>query len=706
MLLAGLCVILLTIWTLFAYSAIPLPINDSLFAWVRRQWLMEGTTLLVVVGVFAIMWANRRRVPALMSWWNAWWVWIGWAGLSMWYSIDRDLSLRAWIMFLSYGLLAYVAQQVVRTPRDLQTWTCFLVAVAAVVSVEGLFQYFGSFDTTLRLMERLQAAGQLDVRGWNIDVFRDFLVRKRIFSVFGWPNLFAGFLLLIIPLAIGLCLGARNLLARWGWALIAGELGICLLLTLSMGAWIAAILTGGLIWWMMHRPVGRSGPSEKRGVNGPLRGLLITGLLIAMLWGTSFIVAKRARPFIAASTHSRVVYVQGALNILRAFPLQGTGFGTFGIAYRALMPREEAEGQHTAIHAHNTLLQVGAELGVIGLVLFGWLLWRIGRLVRGSLTGGIVTRDPVRWGLAVGILAFFVHSILEQTFFEGVTAPFWWIVLGLLSGAATIGQPVERLTDKGPTHLARALLPVMASCAVFLMALRLALADACAALGGFKNFEGRQEEVMLAFDQARQWDPLASRYPFEQGQWLAKRAQGQPSHERTRLLEQAQQHFEQTVTLNPWQGSAWLSLGIVQQQLGRIDDAIISLRHAAQRDPNSRVAAFQLIEWLGMTGRFEEMASAAQRYQQLEPSDSKGLFLEAMAWQNLRQPDHAEHVYQTLLQHHPDHYAAWFNLAELLRQAGRAEAATAAYARFLQVAPADQTGPREAAQAFLNRPSR
>src|SRR3989338_2577998 len=156
MVVASLCLILVVLWTLLAYVAIPLPLEDPFFAWVRRQWLMEGVGLLACLGTLGAVWHERRRdARPAMAWWPAWLIWLAWGAFSLIYSIDRGASLRRLLAFTSYGLLAYVSSVLIRDKNALRLWVTFLVWVALATVIEGLVQYFRSFDATLPVLERL-----------------------------------------------------------------------------------------------------------------------------------------------------------------------------------------------------------------------------------------------------------------------------------------------------------------------------------------------------------------------------------------------------------------------------------------------------------------------------------------------------------------------------------------------------------------------
>jgi putative inorganic carbon (HCO3(-)) transporter len=698
MTLASACVMLLALWTLLAYVSIPLPLDEPVFAWLRRQWLLDGVAGLSCLGaISAAIACWRRRMLPRIPWWTAWLAWVTWAIVSLAYSIDRGVSLRAALAFLSYGLLAYVLCALIRSSQDLKTWMRFLVAAAVVVGVHGVFQYADTFNATVPLMQQLQATEPLGLGGWQGGVLQDFLARKRIFSVFGWPNLLAGFLLLMIPLAAGLSADAASRRGRLGWGAATGLLGLCLILTLSLGGWMAAVLTAAVAWWLTQRQ-RRTATQQPEPTRRGLMRMVILGLaLCGIVFTTSYIVARRARPWIASSTKSRVVYALGALNVIRTHPVTGTGLGTFRLAYEALMPTGRGGGAHAALHAHNTFLEIGAELGIIGLAGFLALLWPIASLISAAFRRQEHPVRPLVQGLAIGVLGFFLHSLLEQTFFETVTAPFWWLALGLLTGACAMAPSEPILANSEETSAVGAsppvlrpvvgrsrafpsfppgrqpartvALPLLAGVVGLCLAVRLAVADGWAARGVLRDRAGDVQGAASAFENAQRWDPLASRYPLEHGMRLLGRLRQPPQEHSASLLEQARQQLQRVVELSPWQGSAWMQLGLVSWQLGRS----------------------------------EELIPIARQLQHLTPTAPSGWFWEALAWQQLAEPARARQAYEAVLERFPEHPPSLFNLAELLWQEGDLEGAARAYQAFVRMAPAQDQRERTLAQQRLEK---
>ena len=64
-----------------------------------------------------------------------------------------------------------------------------------------------------------------------------------------------------------------------------------------------------------------------------------------------------------------------ALNIIQGNPLFGSGLGTFGQNYLEL--RNTGISSTSAIHAHNQLLQLTAELGILGIIALTLIFWQV-----------------------------------------------------------------------------------------------------------------------------------------------------------------------------------------------------------------------------------------------------------------------------------------------------------------------------------------
>ena len=70
------------------------------------------------------------------------------------------------------------------------------------------------------------------------------------------------------------------------------------------------------------------------------------------------------------SMEARLIYWQAALQIVRQHPVLGTGPGTFGPAYKQILP----PNAEWARLAHNDYLEQASDSGIIGFLTFSGLI--------------------------------------------------------------------------------------------------------------------------------------------------------------------------------------------------------------------------------------------------------------------------------------------------------------------------------------------
>jgi O-antigen ligase len=129
----------------------------------------------------------------------------------------------------------------------------------------------------------------------------------------------------------------------------------------------------------------------------------------------------------------RSQFVQTSLRMIRARPLFGVGEGQY---YQAspLFLSPQLAWNYGAENAHNFFLQVGGELGVVGLGLFAIALGVA--LVRAGRALGHSPRDTRLLGMTGGVVAFLITSFTGHPFLiSEVVYPFW-MVCGLMSALA------------------------------------------------------------------------------------------------------------------------------------------------------------------------------------------------------------------------------------------------------------------------------
>ena len=149
-------------------------------------------------------------------------------------------------------------------------------------------------------------------------------------------------------------------------------------------------------------------------------------LLIICLLGISFIlpnsIKERAASIVKVEATWRLYVWQGAIKMIQDRPIFGHGVGSFMDIYGRY------QGMGTGAYAHNCFLQMAAEIGIVGLVCFIWILVRFFRLGFRTLKE---RKDSLLLGLLAGIFAFLVHSFFDTNLYSLQLAVLFWFMLGL-----------------------------------------------------------------------------------------------------------------------------------------------------------------------------------------------------------------------------------------------------------------------------------
>jgi O-antigen ligase len=288
------------------------------------------------------------------------------------------------------ALLATVARAdyVAWTPRWLAGTA---LAMGAVFAAVGLWQ--------AATHELFFYAPNLAASNANTDYFR-------VTSLFGDPSLYGRHVMLGIGVALTL-LAAR----RWRTLPLIGLLVLMwagLLFSYSQSSMTALLVV------TLALAVVTGDARIRRGV-----ALLAAAALLATCAYVAVQVADGKS--LNRITSDRTERVQDATRVIEDHPVVGVGIGGQPRASRRIAHSDRPTQNFVS---HTTPLTVFAELGVIGLALYVWLLGAAAVLV------WRVTRFDQALGLALGasLLGLFVHALFYSGFLED---PLTWLVIGI-----------------------------------------------------------------------------------------------------------------------------------------------------------------------------------------------------------------------------------------------------------------------------------
>lgn len=273
----------------------------------------------------------------------------------------------------------------------------------------------------------------------------------KVTGTFGNPNHYAAYLVSVLPLAFGVYLFLDDSKPGLRWLRYLGiitAMAIILILpgTQTRAAWLAGGVGLGFLL------------AIKYDVWGKIRGILnrswkVIAAFVSIL-AVFAVIASALFQYKPDSAAGRLLIWKITANMIAEKPLFGIGYDRFAVDYDHYQAtyfdsgmRSETEqwlAQHTK-HAHNDYLQIFAELGLFGLLLFGGIIFSAlfagakrwpHLLQKDALSALRISTQAALLAMLVNALFFFSLKMLE-------THLHFYLLLGLISATAN-GKAVFR----------------------------------------------------------------------------------------------------------------------------------------------------------------------------------------------------------------------------------------------------------------------
>lgn len=304
--------------------------------------------------------------------------------ISVVFSQNKPNSLLELYKYIS-GMLLFLIALSLTYKNNIQVIRTIILA-GLIISLLAIYQYLFGFKQLSNYITKEQISNPFVL---------DYVERKRVFFPFVTPNTLAGYLALITPLV--LIIKDKS---RW---FIIFAISFALLLTKSLGAFLSIFLALVIYFYL-------EGKLEKK------RILFLIGLLIITV--SLFIIRsatqkQHIQPIF--STVMRINYWKDTLSIIKASPLTGLGLGNFNLTQSR--------------YAHNSYLQIWAEMGILGLFSLIWLITKVFRTAFLNVRKTAYKNQLV--SLITAGFVFIIHNFIDFTFFLPEVALIWWLILGL-----------------------------------------------------------------------------------------------------------------------------------------------------------------------------------------------------------------------------------------------------------------------------------
>ncbi len=242
----------------------------------------------------------------------------------------------------------------------------------------------------------------------------EYLARGRFFIPFLTPSALASYVILILPLAAAGCSskgpGRPGFPAAISPERISGLLtivfsGIVLSATQSLGA-LLALFIALLVFLAVQKKKQKA-------------GFFVSLLIVFLLFGLIFCLRESFGNKLNSPVYSvtqRLIYWKQTMPYILSRPLIGNGLNTFPSAIMQCAP-------------HNSFIQIWAETGILGLLSFVLVCWKVVSYGPGRAD---YRGNRIYNGLWTGNLAFLIHNLLDSNFFAVQVSVLWWVIAAML----------------------------------------------------------------------------------------------------------------------------------------------------------------------------------------------------------------------------------------------------------------------------------
>ncbi len=310
--------------------------------------------------------------------------------LSSIFSVHKYSSIWAFILLLNYVIIFYLIVHTINTRNHLRELVYVIIFVAVFLSVFGLIKKFGSnpfpwWEYDIGLNKELAASS----------------------STFGNPNHFAGYLAMVIPLLLGFFFTGFRRDKFFLLTILTLLMAMAIIHSLSRGGWASAFVGLAFMFSVLL-------------ANQYLGHKTIILIIIGGVFFWAFIVLAN-RPLVEeiltikqvsqdTSIQSRVLVWRKTVDVVRDYPLLGTGPGTFSTIFTQYQPPGFTSRY---LSAHNDYLHFISEVGVPLIAVMVWMiicfyhrgitkLANPSRLVRSTTLGAMS-----------GVTALLIYSIFD-----------------------------------------------------------------------------------------------------------------------------------------------------------------------------------------------------------------------------------------------------------------------------------------------------
>lgn len=524
--------------------------------------------------------------------------------------------------YMCYLLISILVFHNIRSPKQIYLLTGVMAFTGGTVALIGMLQYNGII--------RLYAP-------WNIPI-----------STIGNVNFVSEYYDVVFPLCLTQIFLFRNI-----WlqiiSVLAGFLMVCHLIVLnSRGGWLGAVVSlsvlGGMVLFRHFR-------IDRRFVDIIIVMFVTVGLSLPVIEGLMSVIQvgpeenfggmteeiwkrmkRRTGEAIKLKDDSslqRTNLWADTVQLILDRPLVGVGVGNYEYNIPKYLSRKSLElkgrmesktGKELMVfRAHNEFLEMWAEIGILGMLVFGFLLFQIGlalcSLLRGYIRG---ESNLLPVGLASAIVSSLIHCFFSTNLQDPASAVSFWIVVGVIWSLKLDSEKSFRIgllaTGTGWSVFGLIVSGSLVLIGTIFFSVQILLGDYHFFKGTSLFKAGFYEKASAEFNRAVNFRPPKL--------FAAYQAMGLSYYNKNQWPE-AVLALKQSIFFHRNNATAYYYLGLALGNMERYSEAEIYLQRAVNLNPISARFRRGLGEVLGLDGNLNRAVEELQESLRLDPNSSE-----------------------------------------------------------------------------------
>ncbi|MGC8976926.1 MAG: O-antigen ligase family protein [Candidatus Ratteibacteria bacterium] len=326
--------------------------------------------------------------------------------LSFFLSEIKITGIRFNSYFAGYFCLFFLVRNIFNYEKNKEKFYLTILIITLSITIYGIYQRLWGLEETRKYM--IENLKNIDIKKIS-PTFIDRIQSNRIFSTFVYPNIYAGFLISIMPFLFFFSLNKIKTLKGLFSIIIFFLCFLNLILTESMGGLLIFLFIFQIIFLQII-----------------LSQLKFKKILPYIIFAEILIIFIGFQLKILPHIHSlidRILYWKASIKIIPLNPFLGIGPGNFEYYFLKFKLPETLEAKH----AHNLFIEIFVENGFFGFLLFFSFLISI---IKNCLEK--TKNKYLSSGIFYLLISFLLHNLIDFDFYDPSVAILFFIFGGLV----------------------------------------------------------------------------------------------------------------------------------------------------------------------------------------------------------------------------------------------------------------------------------